>query len=142
MAAAAEGVAAEAAAVAAAGESSPLGGLVYFPTALVRDQLPVGLDELGGVPTMASTQGATLKARLKKYALAIRRMAKVYATSEHKRKTKAQYDRVMLWLDAWSRLSGFGALVAADLRVRCCPCLPCLVAACLPVACGRVRGCE
>ena len=63
MAAPAEGVAAEAAAVAAAVESSPLGGLVYFPTALVRDQLPVGLDELGGVPTMASTQGATLKAR-------------------------------------------------------------------------------
>ena len=49
--AAAEGVAAEAAAVAAAVESSPLGGLVYFPTALVRDQLPVGLDELGGVPS-------------------------------------------------------------------------------------------
>ena len=48
----------------AAVDASPLGGLMYFPTALVRDQLPVGLDELGGVPTMASTPGATLKARL------------------------------------------------------------------------------
>ena len=86
------------------------------------DQLPVGLDELGGVPTMASTPGATLKGRLKRYALAIRRMAKVYSTSEHKRKTKAQSIRP--WLDAWSRLSGFGALVSADLRVRCNPCLP------------------
>ena len=56
--------------------ASPLGRLMYFPTALVRDQLPVGLDELGGVPTMASTPGATLKARVKKYALAIRRIAK------------------------------------------------------------------
>ena len=61
MAAAAEGVAAEAAAVAAAVDASPLGGLVYFPTALVRDQLPVGLDELGGVPMMSSTPGATRK---------------------------------------------------------------------------------
>ena len=78
MAAAAEGVAADAAAVAAAVDASPLGGLFYFPTALVRDQLPVELDELGGVPTMANTPGATMKARLKKYALAIRRMAKVY----------------------------------------------------------------
>ena len=123
MAATADSVSAEAAAVGAAVVSSPLGGLEYFPTALVRDQLPVGLDELGGVPTLAKTPGATLKARVRKYALAIRRMAKVYATSEHKRKTKAQYDRVLLWLDAWSRLSGLGALVAADLRVRCKPCL-------------------
>ena len=105
MAAAADVVEAEAAAVAAAVDASPLGGLQYFPTALIRDQLPVGLDELGGVPTMAKTAGATLAARIKKYAAAMRRMAKVYATSEHKRKTKAQYDRVLLWLDAWSRLS-------------------------------------
>ena len=46
MAAAADEVSAEAAAVGAAVDASPLGGLVYFPTALVRDQLPVGLDEL------------------------------------------------------------------------------------------------
>ena len=51
MAAAADVVEAEAAAVAAAVAASPLGGLQYFPTALIRDQLPVGLDELGGVPT-------------------------------------------------------------------------------------------
>ena len=51
--AAAESVSAEAAAVGAAVDASPLGGLMYFPTALVRDQLPVGLDELGGVPTLA-----------------------------------------------------------------------------------------
>ena len=82
MASAAESVSAEAAAVGAAVDASPLGGLMYFPTALVRDQLPVGLDELGGVPMMSSTPGATLKARLKRYALAIRRMAKVYSTSE------------------------------------------------------------
>ena len=50
----------------AAVDASPLGGLMYFPTALVRDQLPVGLDELGGVPMMSSTPGATLKARLKR----------------------------------------------------------------------------
>ena len=100
MAAAADEVSAGAAAVGAAVDASPLGALQYFPTALVRDQLPVGLDELGGVPTLAKTPGATLKARVRKYALAIRRMAKVYATSEHKRKTKAQYDRVLLWLDA------------------------------------------
>ena len=53
MASAAESVSAEAAAVGAAVDASPLGGLMYFPTALVRDQLPVGLDELGGVPTLA-----------------------------------------------------------------------------------------
>ena len=137
MAAAADVVEAEAAAVAAAVDASPLGGLQYFPTALIRDQLPVGLDELGGVPTMAKTPGATLAARIKKYAAAMRRMAKVYATSEHKRKTKAQYDTVMLWLDAWSRLSGFGAVVAVDLRVRCGSCLPGVLRACLPA--GRVR---
>ena len=139
MAAAADEVSAEAAGVGAAVDASPMRGLEYFPTALVRDQLPVGLDALGGVPTLATTPGPTLAARVKKYALAIRRMAKVYATSEHKRKTKAQYDRVLLWLDAWSRLSGLGALVAADLRVRCSPCLPCVVRACLPVGRGRVR---
>ena len=105
----------------------------------LRDQLPVGLDDLGGVPTMAKTHGGSLALRIKKYALAIRRMAKVYATSEHKRKTKAQYDRVLLWLDAWSRLSGLGALVAADMRVRCNPRLHCVVRACLPVGCARVR---
>ena len=55
---------------AAAVDASPLGGLEYFPTPLVpRDQLPVGLDELGGVPTLARTPGGSLKARIKKYAL-------------------------------------------------------------------------
>ena len=37
-------------------EASPLGGLLYFPTALVREQLPVGLDELGGVLAVLSTE--------------------------------------------------------------------------------------
>ena len=116
MAAAADEVSADAAAVEAAVQSSPLGGLEYFPTALLRDQLPVGLDDLGGVPTLAKTQAGSLALRIKKYALAIRRMAKVYATSEHKHKTKAQYDRVLLWLDAWSRLSGLGVTVTLSKR--------------------------
>ena len=77
MAAAADVVEADAAAVAAAVDASPLGGLEYFPTALVRDQLPVGLDDLGGVPTLSSTGGASLATRVKKYAAAIRRIAKV-----------------------------------------------------------------
>ena len=77
MAAAANEVSADAAAVEAAVQSSPLGGLEYFPTALLRDQLPVGLDDLGGVPTMAKTHGGSLALRIKKYALTIRRMAKV-----------------------------------------------------------------
>ena len=72
MTAAADEASAGAAAVGAAVDASPLGALQYFPTALVRDQLPVGLDELGGVPTLAKTPGATLKARVRKYALAIR----------------------------------------------------------------------
>ena len=37
-------------------------------------------------------------------------------SSEHKRKTKAQYDRVLLWLDAWSRLSGLGVTVTLSKR--------------------------
>ena len=55
---------------------SPLrwGGLSISRRRSLRDQLPVGLDDLGGVPTMAKKHAGSLALRIKKYRrLAIRR---------------------------------------------------------------------
>ena len=96
--------------------------MLYFPTALIVEQLPAGLASVGQVPALQDMPAKSHAAKLKQYAAAIRRLSKVYATAEHKVRTKAEYDAYMIWLDAWSRLQGFGALVVVDEEVRAAPC--------------------
>lgn len=56
--------------------------------------------------------------RLQEYISAIRATVQVFKTSNHKSATLAEYDRYMVWIDAWCIISGFGSYVVADLTVR------------------------
>jgi len=96
--------------------------MLYFPTALIVEQLPAGLASVGQVPALQDMPAKSHAAKVKLYAAAIQKLSKVYATAEHKVRTKAEYDAYMIWLDAWSRLQGFGALVVVDEEVRAAPC--------------------
>ena len=54
---------------------------------------------------------------LEEYVAAIRATARVFVTYQHKKATLIEYDRYMIWLDAWLRLSGFGSYVDVDMTV-------------------------
>ena len=103
-------------------EASPLAGMLYFPSALIVDQLPAGLASVGHVPALQAMPAKSHAAKVKQDAAAIQKLSKVYATAEHKVRTKAEYDAYMIWHDTWSRLQGFGALVVVYDEVSAAPC--------------------
>ena len=82
-------------------------------------QLPAGLADMSVVPRLLRLDDKHDEAaRLAGYVASIRSVARVFATYNHKVETLASYDQYMVWIDAWARLSGFGALVEIDLQVR------------------------
>ena len=66
-------------------EASPLAGMLYFPSALIVDQLPAGLASVGHVPALQAMPAKTHAAKVKQYAAAIQRLAKVYLADCHER---------------------------------------------------------
>ena len=47
-------------------EASPLAGMLYFPTALIVDQLPAGLASVGQVPALQAMPAKTHAAKVHK----------------------------------------------------------------------------
>ena len=45
-------------------EASPLSGMLYFPTALIVDQLPAGLASVGHVPALQAMPAKTHAAKV------------------------------------------------------------------------------
>ena len=90
----------------------------YLPTALIAQQLPAGLADMSTVPRLLPPdEWNDEAARLQEYVTAIRATARVFDTYNHKVETLAAYDMYMVWIDAWAKLSGFGAYVDVDTEV-------------------------
>ena len=103
----------------AAAMSAGLSAKRYMPTALIGDQLPAGLGDVRTVPKLHEMDGETSEARLKEYIAAVRSTARVFRTYNHQKLTLESYDSQVVWVDAWMRMSGFGAFVSVDSAVRC-----------------------
>ena len=101
-----------------AARSSRLASKLYLPSALVEMHLPSGLGDLSTVPRLQlHDEEHDAQAMLDEYVRAIRATVRVFATYQHKKQTLVEYDRYMLWIDAWLRLSGFGSYVDVDMAV-------------------------
>ena len=93
--------------------------VLYLPTAAIALQLHAGLSDLSAVPRLQAPDELNDEAaRLDEYVQAIRATAKVFETYQHKTETLIEYDAYIVWVDAWLRISGFGAYFVVDLEVR------------------------
>ena len=102
-----------------AARSARLSAKLYLPTAAIALQLPAGLSDLSAVPRLQAPDELNDEAaRLDEYVQAIRATAKVFETYQHKTETLIEYDAYIVWVDAWLRISGFGAYFVVDLEVR------------------------
>ena len=100
---------------------SRVGQKLYFPSALLMEQMPAGLGAIGRVPRLMDMTGTDHAARVEEYVEVIRKTAKVFEVHTCQQGTLEEHDKYMVWLDGWACLSDFGKFVEVDATVRARP---------------------
>ena len=100
------------------------------PAAMMRQRMPAGASALSKVPKLGDVARASAGGPGKKisqatavaaYEKEVRETTKVFQRSHMTEATLEEHDKYTIWISKWAELSGFGAYVTVNKKVRLHP---------------------